>query len=64
MKSKDIKVANYIAWGRGSNWYLKTCRDCGRTIFMCCRNDGSWRPFNSWQEGDVAPGEMILHTCN
>lgn len=44
--------------------YLKECRDCGRTIYMCWCNDDVWRPFDSWQDGDVAPGEWRLHTCN
>lgn len=62
-RARDVKVANFIAWGRDSSGYLKTCRDCGRTIYLKQDHDGVWRPYASWIAGDAAQGEWFLHDC-
>ncbi len=63
MNSRNIKVANYVSWGHHNNGFLANCRYCGRTIYMHCDWRG-WRPFPSWEAGDVAPGQWELHRCS
>jgi len=63
MRTRDRGIGNYVAWHRGSNGYLKQCRYCGETIYMHEDWDGRWLPFESWQAGNAAAGEFILHSC-
>lgn len=63
MRSKIKKAGNYVAWARDSNGYLKSCRDCGGTIYLKRDGDGTWRPYNSWVEGDATEGEWKAHRC-
>jgi hypothetical protein len=56
-------VGNFIAWGRDASGFLKTCRDCGRTIYLKQDHDAVWRPYASWIAGDAAQNEWILHEC-
>jgi hypothetical protein len=63
MRSRDRKAGNHIGWKRDSNGYLKDCADCGRGIYIHHDNDGTWRPYASWVEGDATQGEWILHDC-
>lgn len=63
LKSKEIKVANYISWARESKGYLKPCKNCGSTIYLHCDSDGVWKPYESWIAGNAQPGEFILHNC-
>jgi hypothetical protein len=61
--SKTRKTGNYVAWARDSDGYLKSCRDCGHTIYLKRDGDGIWRPYNSWIEGDATEGEWKAHRC-
>lgn len=63
MRSRDRKVGNYVAWGRGSSGRLKECKYCGETIYMKQDRDGKWRPYESWQAGNADEGEFKLHNC-
>jgi len=61
--SRRRKTGNYVAWARQSDGFLKSCRDCGRTIYLKLDTDGKWRPYSSWIEGDAAEGEWRRHHC-
>jgi hypothetical protein len=63
LKNKNVKIANYIAWARESHGYLKTCYNCGSTIYLHYDNDGKWKPYESWQAGNAQHGQFILHDC-
>lgn len=63
MRNRDIQVSNFVGDARGANGYLKDCRYCCRTIYMHCGRDNRWRPFESWQAGNAAIGEFVLHQC-
>jgi hypothetical protein len=63
MRNKERAVANYVAAARGSQGYLKPCRDCGNIIYLHLDRDGAWRPYASWAAGDSSEGEWMLHDC-
>jgi hypothetical protein len=63
MNAPKRKIDNFIGWARQSDGYLKSCRDCGRIIYLHRDDDGIWRPYRSWNDGDVDQRTRRTHKC-
>jgi hypothetical protein len=71
MRNRDLKKADWWRWGhnvgskptRGGDGYPKRCKQCGERIYIKRDYDGQWRPYESYIDGKVEPGEWHLHDC-
>ena len=63
MTNRHIKIANRQTWAQGSNGYIKRCRYCGRSIYLKCDYDGTWRPYESWAAGNTDVNNWQRHDC-
>lgn len=72
MRNRELKKTGWWRWGHGlsnatgvtRSGYLKRCSSCGERIYMKQDYDGEWRPYESYIDGKVEPGEWFLHECS
>ena len=72
MRNRDLKKADWLRWGHSlgntaitsPSGYLKRCKRCRERIYINSDWDGEWRPYESYLDGKVKPGEWRLHDCH